>query len=153
MDVGVVALAEAFNAPTQTLLTELEVYSVEMGDEGIIALASLIHQDRFEQLKHLDISGNFGTTQRGFIALLQEINACGLPKLEAILPMDNVTIVWICALAHALINRCPKLNEIRLRKSYSVDIDKMRVVIGGMLEAAGRVGEVMVRPEYGYDDE
>ncbi len=155
MDVSVVALAEALSAPTQTLLTQLNIHIVRMGDEGIIALASLIHQGRFEQLKHIDISGSFGITQRGFIALIQEIDACGLPKLEAFGPMGNETSVWICPLAHSLIKRCPERKEIRIRTPTIGNIDEMRVAIRGILEAAGRVGEVTVRPEYGYgyDDE
>jgi hypothetical protein len=47
-DVGAVALANALSNATRTFLTHLSLTAMKIGDKGIVALASLVEQDRFK---------------------------------------------------------------------------------------------------------
>lgn len=77
-DVGVVALANALSSATRTFLIHLSLASMKIGDEGIVALASLVEQDRFKQLKYIDLSQNEAITDRSLILLAKAIGRRGL---------------------------------------------------------------------------
>lgn len=78
-DVGVVALADALGKATQTSLTHLDLACVNMGDEDIAALASLVSEGHLEQLKVLYLCDNHDVSDQGIITLAQAI---GTDKLE-----------------------------------------------------------------------
>lgn len=136
------ALAKALLKATQTSLEALVLDGVGMGNGGIAVLASLVDQGRMKQLKMLDISDNNALTQRGIITFARAIDARGLPML-ATFSMGEMTARGIGGIVVALIKGCPRLKEINLTGSGS-DSDILSEVIDGMLEAAGRAGEVQV---------
>ena len=111
-----------------------------MGDEGIIALASLVEQDRFKQLKHIDLSQN----NRSLILLAKAIGQRGLPMLEIFmlggLDTSKVTAQGAAAIAHVLINGSPKLSRLYMRPTDH-ESSVYSCVIYAMLRAAGREAE------------
>lgn len=115
-----------------------------MGDKGIVALASIINQDCFEQLKFLSLSANIATSDRGIIALARAVETRGLPMLEGfVMDMRNsndMTIEGISAIAFATIKSCPKLKQMRLLHSRP-NKQTVKLVVKGMLEAVGRAGQ------------
>lgn len=98
-----------------------------------------------EQLRELDISDNDALTEQGSITWARAIDARGLPMLESfdMTQMREMTAVGLSAIAHAFIKGCPKLKEIHLRGS-GPENGGHHDAIRGMLEAAGRSGEVAV---------
>ena len=145
-DVGVVALAEALRKPTQTMLTHLDLINVGMADDGMTALASVISEGRFDELDVLDLSGIMGLTNQGLIASARAIETKWLPVLGNFvlyaLNDDQVTLLGISAIAHAVIKGCPDLTLIVLTNSGPGE-DHHEMVLG-MLEATGRKGKVSV---------
>ena len=105
-DVGVVAL----KAP-QTFLTDLELCDVGLTDVGMTVVSSLLYQGCFEQLQLLNLSGNRGMTNQGIVALARAIETRGLPLLKEFSLFkstnDQVTLLWISAIAQAVIKGCP----------------------------------------------
>jgi hypothetical protein len=53
-----------------------------MSDRGMAALESVVRHGRLERLEELNLSNNKSVTDDGIIALAQEIDARGLPKLR-----------------------------------------------------------------------
>lgn len=141
---------------THTLLTELNLDNVGMGDQGLVALASLIDQGRLVQLEALNVSGNESVTDQGYIALARAIDIGGLSNLSMlqIYRLAKLTGVGISAISLAVIKGCPQLEEIDLEGSGPGD-GSHRDAITGMLEATGRVGKVKViyDKEDGEEDE
>ena len=90
-----------------------------MGDEGIVALACLVEQDRFKQLNHIDLSRNEHITDRSLILLAKAIGRCGLPMLERFmlegLDTSKVTAQGAAAIGQVLINGSLKLNILFMR--------------------------------------
>ena len=144
-DVGVVAPAEALMKSTQTCLKTLGLENVEMGDEGISALASLASQGRLEHLKTLNISENEDLTEQGIITLARAIGVRGLPMLETfdMVKLGNMTAREIGAIAHGVFKWCPQVKETHLTESDFASDDSSEVV-DGMLEAAGLAGKLKV---------
>jgi len=143
-DAGVMASTETLKA-RQTSLANLALYNVEMGDEGIAALASLVSHGRMEQLEELDISLNAALTQQGIITLARAIDARGLPMLETLemSRLTNLTAVGIGGIALAVIKGCPRLKVIDFWGSGQED-SSHRDAVTGMLDAVGRAGKVKV---------
>lgn len=76
------------------------------------ALASLLYQDRFQQLEMLFISYNHGIRDEGIIALAHAIEARKLPKLKLFEAKAGQGYVWGSApLARCVVNGCPKLQK------------------------------------------
>jgi hypothetical protein len=152
--VGVVALAEALLETKQTSLTKLVLKDVGMGDEGITALASFESQGRMEELEDLNISKNEAVTGKGIIVLARAINARGLPGLNEFYmqKLSTVTVAGVSAITNALIKGCPRLTDINFPGSVSDD-DTLRECIRGMLELAGRAGQVNVNFNTQQDDD
>lgn len=148
-NVGVVALAEALSKAPEIFLTELNLRVVGMGDEGMIALASLVSQGCMQQMEKLGLSWNAGVTDRGVIALARAIETRGLPMLVSFrmggMTRDKVTLLGFSAIAHAVINGCPQLKEIALKGLLNFDDDTLSNVVNGMVEAAGRAGNIKLR--------
>jgi hypothetical protein len=140
-DIGAVALANALLKATRTFLTHLILDGMNMGDEGIVALASLVEQDRFKQLKRIDLSRNEHITDRSLILLAKAIGQRGLPMLETFmlegLDTSKVAAQGAAAIGQVLINGSPKLNRLFMRP---VDHENCiySSVIYNMLLAVGR---------------
>jgi len=143
-DAGVMALTETLKARL-TSLANLALYNVEMGDEGIAALASLVSHGRMEQLEEFVISQNAALTQQGIITLARAIDARGLPMLETLemSRLTNLTAVGIGAIALAVIKGCPRLKVIDFWGSGPED-SSHRDAVTGMLDAVGRAVKVKV---------
>jgi len=109
--VGVVALADALLKAPQTFLTDLELCDVGLTDVGMTVVSSLLYQGCFEQLQLLNLSGNRGMTNQGIVALARAIETRGLPLLKEFSLFkstnDQVTLLWISAIAQAVIKGCP----------------------------------------------
>ncbi len=142
-------LAEALLRARQTVLTNLVLKNVGMGDKGIAAVASLVSQGHMNKLKVLNITKNKALTHQGFVYLARAIDARGLPMLETFRMQKilNVTLGSMCAITHALIKGCPRLKEIDFTDTGTWGTHGSRSYPGaiqGMLEAAGRVEDVDV---------
>ena len=140
-DGGAVALVNALLNATWTSLTHLILNCMNMGEEGVVALASLVEQDRLKQLKRIDLSQSEDITNRGLFLLAKGIGRRGLPMLETFLSAgldtSKLTAQGAAAIAHVLINGSPKLNTLYMRPT---DYDNCiySSVIYGMLLAVGR---------------
>ena len=116
-DIGdecVVVLANALLNATETRLWELNLNRVGMGDAGVVALASVVSQGHFEELKYFCFGRNSDVTDQGMTALARAIDAQGLPMLELITidGLDRLTDIGVGAIMDALIKRCPQLARI-----------------------------------------
>ena len=153
-DVGVVVLSKALLEAEQTLLTNLVLYNVGMGDEGITAVASLASQGRMEKMELLNIANNQAVTEQGIIALARAIKVRRLPKLECILLEDisGMTASGTCAIVLTLLKRCPELRRIHL-VSFPWNDDCLRDGIRGMLDVENRTDIIMTYKKIGDDDE
>ena len=91
----------------------------------------------------MSISENEELTEQGIITLARAIDARGLPMLQtfSMLRLGEMTTIGISAIAHALIKGCPELKKIHLSGSGPKN-GSHHDAITGMLEAAGRAGEV-----------
>lgn len=89
-----------------------------MGDEGIAALAHLIHQGRLEKLEYLCLSHNHAVTDQGAKSLVQAIDTLGLPNLKFFHMMSIVELkaVGISAITQTLTKGCPQLIESDLNQ-------------------------------------
>jgi len=153
-DLGIMALAEALSKSSPACLGSLVLDNVGMGDEGIAALASLVGQGRMEQLREFNIYENAALTQQGICALARAVDARGLPFLETFLINRSTEKAarGIGVIAFAVFKGCPQLKYFIL-KGLGPDNDILSEVMDGMLEAAGRAGEVWVVYEPNdYDD-
>jgi hypothetical protein len=144
-DVGVVALADALGKATQTCLTHLNLASVNMGDEGIAALAYLVCEGHLEQLKVLYLSDNHDVSKQGIITLAQAIGTDKLAmredfRMERLEP-GKVTVLGVNAIAHAIVSGCSQLKSIFLSSSNLEDQTYIGVV-RGVLSAAQRECDV-----------
>jgi hypothetical protein len=142
-DAGVVALADALLQTTQTLLTDIDLSDVGMGDEGIAALALLVQQDRMRRLECLQFCGNDDISNRGIICFAGSINMKGLPVLTSLFMsrLGRLTAVKTGAITYAAINRCPSLRTFYLEGS-GPDAKKNADIIKGMMQVAGRTGRM-----------
>ena len=116
-DIGdecVVVLANALLNATETRLWEVNLNRVGMGDAGVVALASVVSQGHFEELKYFCFGRNSDVTDQGMTALARAIDAQGLPMLELITidGLDRLTDIGVGAIMDALIKRCPRLARI-----------------------------------------
>ena len=147
-DVGIVPLVEALLKATHTLLTSVVLDTVEMGDEGMIALAPLIDQSRMDQLTYLHLCGSACETDQGISALARAIEARGLPKLKELdlsgLNVENVAIQGIRDIAQTFIKSCPRLEKINLRGTRRGDVSIYSDLVRGVLRAAGLAKKVKV---------
>lgn len=82
-DVGVMALANALSNATRTFLTHLILDCMNMGDEGIVALASFVEQDRFRLLKYIDLSHNEKITDRSLLRVTEREGVLDRYNLDA----------------------------------------------------------------------
>lgn len=143
-DIGAVALANALSNATRTFWTHLSLDCMNIGDEGIVALASLVEQDRFKQLKYINLSVNEAITDRSLILLAEAIGRRGLPMLETCLleglDTSKVTVQAAAAIAPVLINGSPKLKRLYMRLTDHENNIYSRVVFA-MLRAVGREPE------------
>lgn len=84
-DEGIEYLVQGLLAPAcQTRLTTLSLWSVGMGDKGVIALSSLFPAGRFEQLEMMSLECNSDVTEQGVCVLeqaVQDIRKRGLSRL------------------------------------------------------------------------
>lgn len=142
-DVGVVALADALGQATQTCSTHLDLESVNMGDEGIAALASLVSEGRLEQLQVVHLSCNDGVSDRGIITLAQAIGMRKLAMLKDFrmegLKENKVTRLGVSAIALAIISGSSHLKAIYLSSSgpgNDTYINVVRAVLSANLREA-----------------
>lgn len=140
-DEEVVSLAEALMGATKTRLWNLNLNNWLMGDEGIAALASVVSQGYFEELRKLSFSHNGDITDEGMTALARAIDVRGLPMLEtfAMEGLDLMTNRGVGAITDVLIKRCLQLATIVWGHWGLSNKDKVR----DMLKTAGR-GNVKV---------
>ncbi len=142
------ALAQALKEAPRTLLVDLALHKVGMGNLGMAALASVIQQGRMQRIEMLDLSGADYVTDVSITALAQAIEARGLPnvrnfKIEG-LHETEVTAIGFDAIARALVKRCPQLKEIYVEcpRDFAVILDDL---LKDLLRAAGRTARVSVR--------
>lgn len=135
-DEGVVALAKALLEATEIRLWNLNLTMVGMTDVGVVALASIVCEGHFEELKLFSLAYNNCVTDQGMTALAQAMDAYGLPMLETFMldGLNNVTDIGVGAIMDALIKQCPQLALIVWRHSGPPESDILR----GKLHAAGR---------------
>jgi len=81
-DEGLIVLAEAMGNTSRSFLRKLVIVNIGMSDRGMAALESVVRHGRLERLEELNLSNNKSVTDDGIIALAQEIDARGLPKLR-----------------------------------------------------------------------
>lgn len=148
-DVGVVALAEALLTAPQSMSRNLDLHSVRMGDKGIAASTALVSHGSFKQLEGFMLSEHVGVTNEGIILLARAISAYGLPlfkafKMECPSDQEKITFSGIATISLAVINGCPKLQNID--EDHSTTLNE---IVGGMLQVAGRDGDV----EFGEIDD
>jgi hypothetical protein len=147
---GFTGLAQALFKASRSNWAHLNLSYVELGDEGVAMLATLISQGRLEQLEGIVLYDNGGVTNEGIILLAQAINGNGLPALTnfrmVCFNKEKITLLGIGALAHAVLNGCPELREIYLTKPASDEgvSEPIYDMIEGMLRGAGRDGAVRV---------
>ena len=145
-DEGVAALASGLGEAPRTMLTHLDLTYVGMGDVGMTALASVIHQGRMQEIQDLNLGDVPGMTDKGMVALARAIDARGLPKMR-LLDMEtysqNYTALGFGALILAFVRGCPEMKCITLSCPNPV-LDKaaLQTMIQGMLQAAGRTAKV-----------
>lgn len=147
---GVAGLAEALPKASQSNWAHLNLTYVEMGDDGIAALATLVSQGRLEQLEELSLSDGGGVTNEGMILLAQAISVGGLPVLKSFkmvcFDKEKIRLLGVGAVAHAVVNGCPKLRVIYLTKPISDEevTEPVHEMIEGMVHRAGQDGDVRV---------
>jgi len=114
-DEGIVPLAGALCEAPRTILRQLNLQDVGLGNEGMAALASVIDQGRLGQIEYLDLSVARGVTDDGIITLAKVIDARKLPEVRFMsvhqLHKTGLTTLGLDAICQASVNSCPKLNE------------------------------------------
>lgn len=85
-----------------------------MTDAGAVALASIVSQGHFEELKEVWLDLNSGITDQGMTALARAIDVRGLPTLETFAIHEarqdlDWTGIGARTMVDALIKRCPQL--------------------------------------------
>jgi len=147
-----VALAEALRGAPWTLLKELNLKKVGMCDEGMVALASAVHQGSLERLKELDLYKDKGVTGDGVLAVAGAINERGLPQLERFSmggcnEPEHLSPRGVGAIASALVKGCPRMTYTHAEcdSGYPYVVENM---IEGMFEGVKR--EVIVSAEYKF---
>lgn len=150
MDEGVEALARALLEASETRLWNLNLTFVRMTDAVVVALASVVSQGHFEELKLFSLTHNDDVTDEGITILARAIDARGLPMLETFLldRLNDVADMGIGAITDALIKRCPQLALIVWRHWGPREED----VVRNKLQEAGR-GNVKVIDNGEYHDE
>ena len=115
-DNGVEVLAKGLLAASRILLTELDLEDVGMDDKGPAALASVVRAGRFDRLGRLFLGCNAAVTDEGVSLLAQAVEERGLPILSKFRAdyLQLVTGAGVRALAHALIQNCPRLKLLDL---------------------------------------
>lgn len=149
-DEGAAALACGLGEAPRTMLTNLELDEVGMGDGGMVALASVIYQGRMQEMEDVNLSEVPGMTDKGLIALARAINARGLPNVrQFFIQMDDKNRKWTAlgfgALTLAFASGCPRLRKIDLVcPDRGQDMNFLNTMIQGMFQAAGRMVKVSV---------
>jgi hypothetical protein len=146
-DEGLIVLAEAMGNTSRSFLRKLVIVNIGMSDRGMAALESVVRHGRLERLEELNLSNNKSVTDDGIIALAQEIDARGLPKLRHITMLGlnkiKVTTLGFGAIAYAIIKGSPNLKSIRVECNEQ-EAASVRRTIEGMLRAAGRTASVEI---------
>lgn len=148
-DGGVVALAKALEEAPRTLLVELNLGYMDMGDLGIAAAASLIHKGRLRRLQKLDLSCKTGVTNKTIVDLSLAIGERRLFKLRKF--RLGTSYNGLPLLTESLAKNCLELTELSL--SYGNNKDETAWLKEGLMRSlrdAGRTPTVYVQQQHYY---
>lgn len=148
-DQGVAALTGGLREAPRTMLRDLCLNNIRVGDISMAALASLIDKGRLGQLESLYINEIPDVKDEGITALARAISSRGLPKVSEFMlgPLheENVAAFGFGAFTFAFINNCPRLlveNIIIDWPGQSEHADFRKAMVDSMPRAAGRTAKV-----------